>query len=369
MKKRLKIMQITHDLGLGGLQQVVLNLCKTINREIFDVSILCLRKEGVFRNIAEEMGVKVFTLEQNERIDYFLFNKVAKVLKDQKIQIIHTHNTQPLIDGGIGALFSGVKTIIHTDHARRFPDKRRYMFAEWFMSHFVYKIVGVSTHTSSDLIKYEKISPKKIITIPNAIDGSKFSISIDKKQKREMLGINNNGPIIGVGVRLSEQKGLIYLLKAIAKLKKDISNLNLIIAGEGPLEPSLKIEAKNYGITENVHFVGLRHDMNELLNLFDIYVLPSLWEGLPMVLLEAMAAGCPIIATDVGGVNNAVKNDYNGILVKSGDSNALYFKIKEMLADEKKRDRYSKNGKILFDKYFSIRTMTEKYEKLYLRKT
>ena len=124
-------MLITHDLAIGGLQQVVVNLCRTIDRDKFDVSVLCLRALGEFALEVEKLGIKVFFLPQKKGTDYFSFFKVAKILRREKIEVIHTHNTQPFIDGTIGALLSGVKTIVHTDHARSFPDKRRYMFTEW----------------------------------------------------------------------------------------------------------------------------------------------------------------------------------------------------------------------------------------------
>ena len=109
------------------------------------------------------MGIRVLYLPQKkDGTDYLAFLKVAKILRQEKTDVIHTHNTQPFIDGTIAAMISGVKTIVHTDHARDFPDKRRYMFAEWMMSQFAYKVVGVSEHTSKNLMKYEKISSKKI---------------------------------------------------------------------------------------------------------------------------------------------------------------------------------------------------------------
>lgn len=364
-----RLMIITHDLAIGGLQQVVVNICKAINRDKFDVTVLCLRALGEFAPEAEELGIKVFLLPQKKHTDYFSFFKVAKILRREKIEVIHTHNTQPFFDGTLGALLSGRKIrIVHTDHARNFPDKRRYMFAEWLMSHFAYKVVGVSEHTSQNLIKYEKISKKKIITIPNGIDGKKFNISIDKKAKRNELGIKNHGPIIGLGVRLTEQKGITYLIQAMTKIVKKIPDITLIIAGEGPLEESLKNETLKLGVNKNVFFVGPRLDMPELLKIFDLYVLPSLSEGLPMVLLEAMALGCPIIATRVGGVPKVIINGENGSLVEPKNPKVLGSEIIRVLSDSNLRKKYSKNGKKVFNEKFTADIMMRKYEHLYLRK-
>jgi len=366
MSKR-RLMIITHDLGIGGLQQVVVNLCRYIDREKFIPSVLCLRKKGEFSKNVENMGIKVFSLPFTNRTDYFSFMKVAQVLREEKIEIIHTHNSQPFVDGTIGALMSGVKTIVHTDHARDFPDKIRYMFFEWLVSHFAYKIVGVSDHTSKNLIKYEKISPNKIITIPNGIEESLFNISIDKANKKKELGINNDGPILGLGVRLTEQKGITYLIQALPQIIEYFPEVTLVIAGDGPLKEELKIEANKRVVNSNIKFLGARIDIPELLKVFDLYVLPSNWEGLPMVLLEAMAAGCPIVATDVGGNSTAINHGINGSLVRPQDPKHLADEIIRILLNKDLMKQYSMNGIKIFKEKFSAERMTRCYELLYLR--
>ena len=368
-KKKIRLMQITHDLAIGGLQQVVVNICRTINRDLFDISVLCLRDLGEFVPEVEKLGIPVFYLPQKKSgTDYLSFLKVAKILREEKIEVIHTHNTQPLVDGTIGALMSGVKTIIHTDHARNFPDKRRYMFAEWLMSHFAHKVVGVSEHTSEDLIKYEKISRKKILTIPNGIDGNRFSININKQEKRKELGIHGSGPIIGLGVRLTEGKGINYLLQAMPDIIKKFTDITLVIAGDGPAADKLKKQTVELGITRNVLFLGPRLDIPELLKVFDIYVLPSLSEGLPMVLLEAMAAGCPIVATNVGGIPTLIKHGDNGSMVEPKNPQALASEIIKLLSSQELRSQYSKKALETFQESYSADIMTRKYEQLYLRR-
>ena len=367
MNKKIRVMQITHDLAIGGLQQVVVNLCRTIDRDKFDVTVLCLRDMGEFVPDIEKLGIKVILLAQKENgADYFSFMKVAKILREEKVDVIHTHNTQPFIDGTIGALLSGVKTIIHTDHAREFPDKRRYMFAEWFMSQFAYKVVGVSEHTSQNLIRYEKISKSKIMTIPNGIDESVYNININIEQKKHELGIKGNGPVIGLGVRLSEQKGITYLLQAMQYLIKEFPDITLVIAGDGLLEQVLKTEARDLGVEKHTLFLGPRLDIPELLKLFDLYVLPSLWEGLPMVLLEAMAAGCPVVATNVGGNFMAITHGQNGSLVEPKNPTLLAAEIMQLLKDDNLRKSYIKNGHETFESKFSARIMTKQYQRLYL---
>ena len=347
---------------------MVVNICRSIDRNRFDVSVLCLRTLGEFVPEVESLGIKVHYLPQKENgTDYFSFLKVAKILRRENIEVIHTHNTQPFVDGTLGALLSGVKTVVHTDHARDFPDKFRYMAAEHLMSHFAYKVIGVSDHTSENLIKYEKISPKKVMTIENGIDGSRFNIEIDAQKKRKELGITNEGPIIGLGVRLAEQKGITYLLQAMPQLVKAFPDITLLIVGDGELKKKLQREAIQLEVERNVLFLGARLDIPELLKLFDVYALPSLWEGMPMVILEAMAAGCPVVATDVGGVAKVIDNKMNGTLVPPRKPDHLSASIIQLLADKQMQKKYIRNGLQKFKDNFSAAIMARKYEELYLR--
>ncbi|PYM94868.1 MAG: hypothetical protein DME04_06355 [Candidatus Rokuibacteriota bacterium] len=366
---KIRLLQITHDLAIGGLQQVVVNLCRTLNRSIFDIEVLCLRAPGEFAPEIERLGIPVTVLPQNPRhTDYFSFLKVAKFLRDRKFDVIHTHNTQPLVDGTLGGLLvGGVRTIVHTDHARQFPDKRRYMFAEWVLSHWVYRIVGVSNETSKNLVDYEKISPKKIVTIRNGVVGDTFQRPINKFAKRAELGIPSSAPVIGLAARLTEQKGLTFLLQALPAVLRAQRDLRLVIAGDGPLRRNLEEEAQRVGVGSHVHFLGPRTDMPDILQLFDVYVLPSIWEGLPMVLLEAMAAGCPIVATNVGGNPDAVRDGYNGYLVPARDPDALATRVIGLLSDRRQREEFGRNGRTLFDREFSAAIMARSYEQLYLR--
>lgn len=368
MTRKLNLLQITHDLAIGGLQQVVVNLCQSVDRERFNVSVLCLRSLGPLADVIRQSGIPVILLPQKERgTDYFSFLKVARLLRTMQVDVIHSHNTQPLVDGTIGAMLAGVRTVVHTDHARSFPDKFRYMLAEWALSHYVYRMVGVSAHTSQNLIRYEHIAPRRIVTIANGIPGHRFRGPLDLRAKRESLGIAPDDLVIGLGARLTEQKGVDYLLQAMPAILAAHPHTTLVVAGEGPLEQALRERTRQLNIEGRVRFIGARTDMNEVIRLFDVYVMPSLWEGLPMVLLEAMAAGCAIVATDVGGNSTAVAHDANGLLVPPADPAALVGAVVRLLSDAPLRARFSAAGMALFDRQFDAARMTRQYEALYRR--
>lgn len=364
----IRVMQITHDLAIGGLQQVVVSICRNIDRDRFSVSVLCLRARGELASQLEDMGIPVLMLPQKRYgTDYFSFLKVASILHRERTEIIHTHNKQPFIDGTLGGMIARSRTVVHTDHGRTFPDKHRYLFAEWAMSHFVYRIAAVSDKTREDLIRYEKIRREKIITVPNGIDGRLFETRIDPGVKKKELGISGRYPILGIGARLVRIKGIEYLLGAVSRLRKRYPRILLVIAGTGPWEETLRSTAGELGVEDHVVFIGARMDMPELLNMFDLYVLPSLSEGMPLALLEAMAAGCPIVATNVGGIPNIITDGYNGMLIEPKDEEALAKAIIDMMGDDSKRNRFRERGRLLYEQRYSAVAMTKTYERLYLR--
>jgi glycosyltransferase involved in cell wall biosynthesis len=257
--------------------------------------------------------------------------------------------------------------LIHTEHGRVFPDKLRYMAAEHLLSHVAYKVVGVSDRTLKDLHRYERIAPAKLVRIANGIELGAFDRSIDRSAKREALGLPATGPLIGVVARLDEAKGLSYLLQALPRLVSRFANLRVVVAGTGALLDTLRAEAAALGVAGRVSFLGLRLDVPELLHLFDVYVLPSVREGLPMGLIEAMAARRAIVATDVGGVGTLIQSNVTGLLTPARDPDALAEAIATLLLDDALRQRLSAAAQRVAHEQYSAAAMTRAYERLYSR--
>lgn len=364
-----RLLQITHDLHVGGLPRVVDTLCRAIDRDRFDVSVLCLRDVGPLGEaLREDLGIRVDRLRDNHHVpDRMAFLKVARYLKKFPADVVHTHNTEPFIEGSLGAILAGVRTLVHTDHARPFPDRFRYMAGEWFVSQFAWRVVGVSDHTTENLRRYEKISPRKLVTIPNGIDGDRYDTEVDVAAARAELGIPEGAPVLGFASRLAEQKGLTYLLQALPAVLAAHPGARLLVAGTGELEDALRVEAEERGVAEAIHFLGVRLDIPRLLKVFDLHVLPSLWEGLPMIILESMAAGCPTVATRVGGVATAIEDGVNGRLVEPRDPDALATAIVEMLDDPARRCALGKAARTTFRAGFTADAMARSYEHLYQR--
>ena len=363
---RTRVMHITDGLGVGGLERVIVLLCRTLDRERFEPSVLCLREAGGFAPELVEQGIPVHVLPwSQENLDYFAFRKVGAVLRENRIDVIHTHNTGPFFHGALGATLAGVKTHIHTDHARPFPDRLRWMVAEHVLSHLAYRVVGVSDDTTHNLRRYEKIPESKLATIPNGIELQ--PVRTAAARLRQELGILPETTIIGTAGRLTHQKGMEFLIQAAGLLEPRFPDLTVLIVGEGPEQSALQEMVRSAGLQDRVRLLGLRMDIPDLLALFDIYALPSRWEGLPMAILEAMASSLPIVGSDVGGVPTAVREGVNGLLVPPEDPVALAGALAKLLNDPQLRKRMGEAGRKRYEASFTARQMTRRYERLYLR--
>jgi len=369
---RLRVLHIVPDMGVGGLPRVVETLCRTTDPARFEVGVLTLNFAGELAEALAAAGYATHDLPRpGKGPDYGASRRVAALLRRERVDVVHTHNTQALMHGGLGALFAGVRTLIHTDHARPFPDALKYMVIERVLSTLAYKVVGVSEHTTDALHRYEWIPRAKLCTIPNGIEPGLFDGSRSREEvraaTRASLGIAADAEVLLIGARLEEQKGITYLLQAMPTILAARPNARLVIAGTGTLRSALEAEAQALGVSGQVQFLGVRLDMPALLVSADLFMLPSNWEGLPMIVLEALAAQCPIIATAVGGVPSAVRAGESGVLVPPRDPAALARAVIALLQDPRERARLATGGRAVFDAHFSAAAMARQYEALYTR--
>ncbi len=366
MAGRINVLQITLGMGIGGLEKVILDLCRYLDPRRFQVMVCCLREGGEYAEQLESDGFKVFLCSGKSKYGkYFVWLQVRKLLVREKIDIVHTHNTGAFLDGFLATRLTGTPVFIHTDHMREWPDKGRYMMAERVASHFTGEIVAVSQHLRDDLIKYEHISPRRIRVIYN---GTNFSVNADpnnEKEIREEFGIIPEEKVVGSISRLTKVKGYELLLRSVPLVVKKIPNVKFLIVGDGKEKAKLLNLAHSLGIANKVIFTGVRLDVPSIMRIFDLFALPSRSEGLPIVLLEAMAAGKPVVATAVGGVPEAVKDGETGYLVYTREPKEFAQKIIKILLDDHLRDLMRQKAFQLYKEKFTVDKMVESYERLY----
>lgn len=361
---KLKLLLVTHDLNIGGLQKLVIDIALNIDRARFDVAVCCLRESGPMAKELVENDIPIFEINQvvDGKINYFSFVDVYRLLKNEKVDIIHTHNTNPFIDGGVAAILARTPVRIHTDHAREYPDKQRYMIAERVLSVFYDKIVAVSEQTKSNLVNYEKINPSRIITIQNGVS-IKSEITSHRKDKDSSLA---NKFIIGTVGRLCKAKGYEYLVRAMTHLLKYTDNFELQIIGDGNLMGELQELSESLSLTDNVKFMGEQNDIDSFYQDFDLFVISSISEGLPLVLLEAMANKIPVLTTGVGGIPGVVKNGRSALIVKPYEPEEIAEGVWSLMNNECLRHDIATNAYSVLQKQFGINEMMTKYEQLYL---
>ncbi len=365
----LKVLQVTHDLVPGGLQRVVIDLADGLRRLGHEAHICSLRGDGPLAAEIRDRGIPLRIMPwPGKGADRLLFLKLRRLMAREAYEVAHTHNTHAFLDGGLAALLAGVPCRIHTDHARSFPDKLRYMVLERLMSRGYHKVVGVSDHTAANLARYEGIRAGKLAVIRNGIDGAWYRAErdrLDRAALREAAGLGGFSRVIGLGVRLEEQKGIVHLLEAMPEVLRRHPGTALAVAGAGSLEGPLRDRAAALGLGRNVRFLGGMPQLTAFYPLLDAYVLPSLWEGLPLCLLEAMSLSLPIVATAVGGVPALLADGRSARLVPPADPAALAEAVSAVLGDPAAAEAMGREARRDFDERYDSMVMVRAYLGLY----
>ncbi|MBU0477483.1 glycosyltransferase [bacterium] len=346
----MNILQVVLNLECGGLEKLVIDLSNELNSRGLRTSIACIDKKGELAKEAEDKGIKVFSLEKGPDFDLGISARLFKILKKEKIDLVHTHNFGPLIYGGIAAKMAGIPCI-NTRHGRAEKKVNRFI---WNLNR---KIVAVSEDAKKELLKHNKVDAGKVKVIYNGV-------SVNGKSNRS---VNEFGDctVIGNVARLSEEKDHFTLLEAFALICKEIEDAILVIVGDGHLRDCLESKVRDLKLEEKVLFLGMRDDVQDLMKAFDVFTLSSTMEGISLTLLEAMAAGKAIVATNVGGNKEVVKDAESGVLVPKSNAKELAKAIIKVLKDKELRDRMGKKGLEIVKERFSLDRMTKEYMELY----
>jgi glycosyltransferase involved in cell wall biosynthesis len=243
------------------------------------------------------------------------------------------------------------------------PERR---IANRILSRVTDKIVAVSESIKEDIIKYDKIDPSKILVIHNGVDISKFAPDGRFHDIRKEFAITDSDVVIGFIGRLVPAKGIEYLIDAFSHLERNLKNIKLLIVGHGSLLDRLRERAHEHSINGSVLFTGERHDIPDILSGIDIFVMPSVAEGLPNSLLEAMAMRKPIIATSVGGIPEVIRNGINGLLVPPRNAESIITAIKKLLDKRHLAKKMGQSARYFVEENLSIQATARKWESLYI---
>jgi glycosyltransferase involved in cell wall biosynthesis len=325
---------------------------------------------------AKDRGIKVVAIPSLVRKispvqDLRAFFCLWRLMIQEKPSIVHTHTSKPGILGRWAAKMAGVPIIVHTPHGHVFFGhfgplaSRFFLMVERLMAFITDRMVALTEGESNDYIAFSICDPDKIVTIHSGVEIDRYmTAEVDIEDKKKSLGLDPKGLVVGTVGWLLPIKGPMYLLKAMARVWQSHPETSLVFVGKGDLEKELREEALRMEASGRVSFLGWRDDIPEIMQILDIFVLPSLNEGMGRVLVEAMAAGKPVVASRVGGIPDLVKHGQNGLLVEPGDITGLSLAIRKLLIDKKMRDEMGMKGRTMAQN-FGVEKMVEKIDALY----
>lgn len=361
---------------LGGGQINLLSLSLSLDKSIFEV-LVCSGEGGALVGAVKNLGITHIPISMTKKFSRNTVAEIAAKLSEHKFDVLHTHGGVAGFYGRWAAQKCGIPVIVHTLHGIHYLHYRniilKYVYIQlekWF-SRFTDAVIYVCESDKKRGSRYGLVPQRKSVVIRNGVDFLSFARHTEKRIEesdwREELGIDLSQPVVGTVARLHRQKGIPYLLAAIRLLLQEIPELQCLIIGGGPWKDRL-IEQKNrLGLDAAVHFLGERKDIPQLLSIFDVVVLPSLWEGLPYFLLEAGSSGKPVVATDVDGVKEIITDGKTGILVPPKNPERLAEALLQLITNKDLAARLGEALKLDIQKKYPIKSMVEDVQNLYLR--
>jgi glycosyltransferase involved in cell wall biosynthesis len=356
----------------GGGSVVVLAITKVLINRGNQVWVLCLddTTERRFSEIGATIIRSPLWFHPINPIDVVPFLQVYKLCVQERFDLVATHTSKGGFIGRLAARLAGVPHIVHHAHGFAFREcnspwvRRLYILLERFASRYCDSIISVSEDHRQGAIREHVASPDKIQTVLNGINIDAFA-GADGAAARATLGFGNDDILLCVASRLAPKKGLEYLVEALPAVIAQHPSVQLVLFGDGPMRKELSDQASRLGVLDHIHFPGFRQDVPRLLSGFDLILQPSLSEGLSISILEAMASGRPLIACDIQGNREIIRNLENGLIVPPADSAALSGAILHLLSDPALAERMGRNAAVDCQSRFSESRMVEQTVRIY----
>jgi glycosyltransferase involved in cell wall biosynthesis len=371
--KTIRLLHVVGDSRFGGAARIILRLGQITKAEGWHVDVLTT--DPTFQQAARHHGLGLVNADVIRRDirpfwDLAGLCRLRDLLKREPYQIVHTHTSKAGFVGRLAAWLAGVPVIVHTAHGFAFHERSsgsaRFFYAtlERIASRWCDQIVSVSEFHRHWALELGICKPFKILAIPNGI-ADVCRPKIAPADLRHRLGVRDGSLFILSMARLAPDKGLEYLIEAATILQRTERRFQVVIAGDGPVRARLQRMARDLGIAERVIFLGFREDVDDLLAACDLVVLPSLREGLSIALLEAMAAGKPIIATSIGSHLELASQAEMARLVPPADAHAICASILRFARDPLLMARLGTSARALFESRYTEDRMLNSYRQLY----
>jgi glycosyltransferase involved in cell wall biosynthesis len=375
---KLKIARIITRMDVGGAQRVVLYLSRDLDATLFEQIVITGDGGVLLPQLREIPSIRHFLVPELSRrvaiaglwTDLKAVWKVRRILRKERPQIVHTHTPKAGIVGRWAARLAGVPGIIHTFHGFGFNTFqsswriRVYVAIERFTALITTHFVAVSYQNRLRGQAYRIFPKERCSLIRSGIDFSKFQdAKPDKAQKKMELGFSPSDTIVGIVAAFTAHKALNYFVDVAGRLHPQFPQVKFVMVGDGELRPQIERQIAKLQMQSVVRLLGWRSDIPEVLSTFDVFLLTSLWEGLPRALVESVLAGVPVVASDVDGVCEVIHDGENGFLVPAGDTEAMARGVGRLLQDDSLRRRMGAWRPSVSE--FSLQKMLKDHSHLY----
>jgi glycosyltransferase involved in cell wall biosynthesis len=359
----LRLLLAVDSLEVGGAERHVVDLALALRRKGYGVEVAC----SVAGELAEPLqaaGVPVWLLTSclvKRRVSPAYARGIRKLLKERRFDLLHAHIYASSVAAAIATRGTGLPLVI-TEHTEASWQTRWTRRVSRWAHRRARHTIAVSTPIQRRLIEKDGVPSDLVSLIPNAV----IPASDDPPDLTGVLPDGwLEGPLVGVVARLQPEKGVADFLKAAARVSKISPRVRFLVVGDGPLREELLALARRIGVEKRVRFLGYRTDARALVGLMEVLVVPSVTEGSPLIVLEAMAAGVPVVASAVGGIPDQIRHDEEGLLVPPGDSGALGEALLNLLRDPACARRLGEAGRRRATSEFGHPTMVRRIEDVY----
>ena len=379
--EKIKILHIITRMVKGGAQEDVLDLTVRVDSDRFESILVTGPSDGPEGSLIEKSlgcGAKIFYVptlvrEVSPLSDLKAFLYLTRLIKVEKPDVVHTHTSKAGIIGRLAAKRAGVPVTIHSPHGHVFHGyygkivTSVFIALERWCARFADRLIMITENERTDHIALNIAPPNKFVIIHSGVDFTPLlNESVPRGTLRKQLGIDERAIVIGTVGRLVPIKGQIHLIEAMPTIVKQIPSAKLVLVGSGPLDSDLKAAVARMGLSDSIVFAGYRTDVGTCLQDMDMFVLPSLNEGMGRALVEAMAMRLPVVASDVCGIRDLVQHDINGKLVAVGDSAGLSTAILALLNDKEFAQKLGARAYDTVVPQYGVEAMLTEIEALYI---
>ena len=371
--RRVNILFVIGEMGMGGSERLVHNLALRLDRDRFNPSVALLIGREALKEF-EDLQVPLYYVPKIKRVDFSTMQKFARIIESESIDIVNAQHFMPTFYAYYGCKLASKKVLVYTAHSKweieDIPLKWR--VAGGYLLRRIDASVGVAPEVSSAIRRVFETKASQTVTIENGVDIDVFAPRKNAAGLRTQLGLTEQDTVIGIVANLKEVKNHLLLLQAFARVAEELENVKLLIVGRGSMgesddtEDDVRLFVNNHRLAERVLFLGYRTDIPELLQVMDVFCLSSLREGLPIGLMEAMAAGLPVVGTNVEGIRDVITPNVDGILVELGDVTALKNALVGLIGDERLRNKLGRAGHEKVMRKYSLQRCVREYEQLFL---